>query len=68
MSKKMNILTVSLFYPGLDMPGGNGSNGGDDNNSNREPDCIENSKPANSYDYRYESMYQFDIETQVMVR
>ena len=27
MSKKMNILTVSLFYPGSDMPGGNGSNG-----------------------------------------
>ena len=47
--------------PGSDKPGGNG--GGDNNNSNPEPECIEYSKPADTYDYRYESMYQSDTET-----
>ena len=35
---------------GSDKPGGNGSND-DDNNSNFEPECIENSKPENPYHY-----------------
>jgi hypothetical protein len=49
--------------PGPDKPGGNGSNGGDDNNSNFEPECIENSNPTNSYDYWHEPMHQSDSET-----
>ncbi len=48
--------------PGSDKPGGNGG-GGDDNNSNPEPECIEYSKLADSYDYRYESIYQSDTDT-----
>jgi len=48
--------------PGSDKPGGNAS-GGDDNNSDPEPEFIEYSKPADPYDYRYESMYQSDTET-----
>lgn len=48
--------------PGSDKPGGDGG-GGDDNNSNPEPECIEYSKPADPYDYWYESMYQSDTET-----
>ena len=48
--------------PGSDKPGGNGSNG-DDNNSNFEPECIENSKPDNPYHYWHESMHQSDNET-----
>lgn len=48
--------------PGLDKPGGNGSNG-DDNNSNFEPECIENPKPDNPYHYWHEPMRQSDSET-----
>lgn len=48
---------------GSDKPRGNGSNGGDDNNSNFEPECIENSKLDNLYNYWHEPMYQSDSET-----
>ena len=34
-----------------------------DNNSNFEPECIENSKPDNPYHYWHESMHQSDNET-----
>ena len=47
---------------GSDKPGGNGSNG-DDNNSNFEPECIENPKPDNPYHYWHEPMRQSDSET-----
>ena len=47
---------------GSDKPGGNGNNG-DDNNSNFEPECIENPKPDNQYHYWHESMHQSDSET-----
>jgi len=50
--------------PCSDKPGGNGSNGDDDNNSNFEPECIENSKPDNSYNYWHEPRYQLDTETE----
>jgi hypothetical protein len=32
-------------------------------NSNTEPECIEYSKPADPYDYRYESMYKSNTDT-----
>jgi len=49
---------------GSDKPNGNGSNGGDDNNSNFEPECIENPKPANPYEYCHEPRHQSDTETE----
>lgn len=48
--------------PGSDKPGGNGGNG-DDNNSNFEPECIENRKPDNPYHYWHEPMHQSESET-----
>jgi len=49
--------------PGSDKPGGNGSNG-DDNNSNFEPECIENQKPDdNPSHYWHEPMHQSEGET-----
>jgi hypothetical protein len=44
---------------GSDKPGGNG----DHYNSNPELECIEYSKPSDTYDYMYESMYKSDTET-----
>lgn len=49
--------------PGADKPGGNGSNGGDDNNSNFESECIENPKSDNPYHYWHEPIHQSDSET-----
>ena len=48
--------------PGSDKPGENESNG-DDNNSNFEPECIENRKPDNPYHYWHEPMHQSESET-----
>lgn len=44
--------------PGSDKPGGN-----DDNNSNVEPECIENPKLNNPYHYWHEPIHQSDRET-----
>ena len=46
---------------GSDKPGGNGSNG-DDNNSNFEPECIEPRTADNPHHYWHESMHQSDNE------